>query len=448
VSEEHKNMGQDMLAVTRSAVETARKKGAQEASAVGRSQRDLEVRWRDGKVEKIAEATSRGVDLRLFVDGRYSSVSTSDLRPEALDAFIGNAVALTRTLAKDPLRSLPDPALYQGQSKDDLAIVDANIERVTAIDLRRLAEAAEVAARGAPGANAIISVSTSASSSSAERFQASSNGFEGSYRETSFDAGAEVSIKDDDGRRPEDYDYASTRALKELPDAAILGRRAADRAIARRGAKKGASVVTTVVLDARVARSFVGGLMRPLMGFSLQQKRSFLEGYQGKPFGSKLLTVTDDPLLARGLSSRPFDAEGIAARRLPIFDGGALRSYFIDTYYGKKLTMKPTTGSSSNLVWGLGSKDQAGLIGDIKEGLLVTDFLGGNSNDTTGDFSLGVQGYAIRGGKLAEAVGEMNISGSHLSVWKRLVAVGNDPFPYASNRTPTLVLEGVQVAGT
>ena len=80
--------------------------------------------------------------------------------------------------------------------------------------------------------------------------------------------------------------------------------------------------------------------------------------------------------------------------------------------------------------------------------MLVTGFLGGNSNGTTGDFSLGVRGYRVRGGALAEPVGEMNVSGNHLELWKHLAAVGNDPYPYSSMRTPTLVFEGVQFAGT
>ena len=84
----------------------------------------------------------------------------------------------------------------------------------------------------------------------------------------------------------------------------------------------------------------------------------------------------------------------------------------------------------------------------MKDGILVTGFLGGNSNGLTGDFSLGVQGFRVRGGKIAEPVGEMNISGNHLDLWKKLAAVGNDPYPYSSMKTPTLVFEGVQFAGT
>jgi PmbA protein len=87
------------------------------------------------------------------------------------------------------------------------------------------------------------------------------------------------------------------------------------------------------------------------------------------------------------------------------------------------------------------------MAADAKEAVLVTGFLGGNSNGTTGDFSLGVQGFRIRGGVVAEPIGEMNVSGNVLDLWKRLVAVGNDPFPYSKLRTPTMVFEGVQFAG-
>ena len=133
---------------------------------------------------------------------------------------------------------------------------------------------------------------------------------------------------------------------------------------------------------------------------------------------------------------------------MPVLEAGVLKTYFIDTYYGKKLQMAPTTAGPSNLVWTLGDKDQAALLAAMKDGILVTGFLGGNSNGLTGDFSLGVQGFRVRGGRIAEPVGEMNIAGNHLDLWKKLAAVGNDPYPYSSMKTPTLVFEGVQFAGT
>ncbi|MEY2667951.1 MAG: hypothetical protein RJA59_589, partial [Pseudomonadota bacterium] len=154
-----------------------------------------------------------------------------------------------------------------------------------------------------------------------------------------------------------------------------------------------------------------------------------------------------DPLVVRGLGSRLWDGEGIAARSFPVFEGGVLRSYYVDTYYGRKLGMAPTTARVSNLAWRPGTHRREELLAAMGDGLLVTGFLGGNSNPTTGDFSLGVQGFRVAGGRLAGPVGEMNASGNLRDLWNRLTAVGDDPYPYSSMRTPSLLFEGIQIAG-
>jgi PmbA protein len=439
---------ENMLQIAKQAISIAKTKGAQEVGASASVTRELEVTWRDGKLEKISEATKRGLNLQLYVDGRYSSVSTSDLRPEGVDPFIENAIALTRTLAQDPFRTLPDPALYQNQPTADLQIEDPKYDAVTAIDRRRMAADLEAAARSMKGSEAYLSVTSIVSDAFSESVRVHSNGFEGSRRETTWSSELTVSVKDNDGRRPEEYAWASTRFFKDLPDVATLGKLAGERALSRLGSKKIKSAVIPMIVDRRSSGRLLSYLMRSLAGSALQQKRSFLEGKLNQVIGSAKLDIEDDPLLPKGLASRHFDNEGIAAKKMPIFKGGALRSFLIDTYYGKKLKMAPTSMNSSNLSWKLGDKSREALIADIKDGILVTRFLGGNSNDTTGDFSLGVQGFAIRGGKLAEPIAEMNISGSHLDVWKRLVAVGNDPFLYSPSRTPSLVFDAIQLAGT
>jgi PmbA protein len=205
--------------------------------------------------------------------------------------------------------------------------------------------------------------------------------------------------------------------------------------------------VVPVVVDPRAAGRLVGALFAALGASALQKKRSFLEGRLGQAVGSEWLDVEDDPFVVRGLGSRLWDGEGLAARRFPVFARGALASFYVDTYYGRKLGMAPTTARTSNLAWRPGDADRAGLVGRVGHGLLVTGFLGGNSNATTGDFSLGVQGFRIEGGRVAGPVGEMNVSGNHLDLWRRLAAVGDDPYPWSSLRTPTLVFDGVQVAG-
>jgi len=436
-----------MQDTARSAADMARKAGAQQAAVGAARVRTVEVEWRDGRLERMKEATTRGLQLELYVDGRYSTAGTSDLRPDAIRSFVETAVAMARKLEPDRFRSLPDPKLYQGQAQVNLDLVDPSQGALTAAGRRERAQAAEAGARAAKGAGSILSVTTGFSDVLLEGFRVHTDGFEGSRQGTSFTVSAEVSVKDPDGRRPEDWDFAFARHVASVPAPESVGRAAADRAVARIGSKKGESAAMTMIVDARAASRLVSTLLGPLSGMALQQKQSCLEGKLGQPVGSALLDVSDDPLVPRGLDSRLFDAEGLAARRFPVFEKGVLRNYYVDTYYGRKLKMDPTTRGSSNLAWTLGTKDQAGLAAEAKEAVLVTGFLGGNSNGTTGDFSLGVQGYRVRGGKIAEPVGEMNISGNLLDVWKRLVAVGNDPYAYSKLRTPTLVFEGVQFAG-
>ncbi len=432
------------------ALQMAQKAGAQQV-ACGMSQaREVEVEWRDGQLQKLSDATTRALGLQLYVDGRYSAVSTSDLREQPLQRFVEEAVAMTRLLAPDPFRTLPEPELYEGQSKADLQLFDAHGESIGAEERLRRVQALETGARettSAKDAERILSVTTGFSDSAGYGYRIHSNGFEGEKRHTSFWLSANVSLKDDDGRRPEEGDYAGGRFLADLPDPVSVGRSAATRARARLGAKKLPSATVPVVFDNRAAVRFLSYFLSPLSAAALQQQRSYFEGKQGTRIASALLTLVDDPLLVRGLGSRHFDGEGMAARRLPIVKDGVLENFYVDTYYGKKLKMRPTTSGTSNLVVSLGSKTQRELIAEVGEGIFVTGFLGGNSNGTTGDFSLGIAGHKISKGQIAEPIAEMNVSGNHLQVWQLLKAAGNDPYKNSSLLAPSLRFDALSVAG-
>ncbi len=440
--------GESLLDTTQRAVSTALAKGAAEVAAGAYRVRQVEVQWRDGSLERVSEATTRGLGLELYVDGRYGAVSTSDLRPEAVERFIEDAIAMTRAIAPDPHRALPDPKLYEGRADVDLQLEDASYGSLQPSTRRRLAEELEAAARAVPGSEHILSVTTGFGDTLAEGCRVHSNGFEGVRRATDFGMSVQVSVKDADGRRPEDWDAATARFFAELPPPAQVGRRASERALARLGSTKGESAVLTMVVENRSAGRLLGFLLGPMSAAALQQKRSFLEGKKGERIGSERLDVTDDPFIPRGFGSRLADAEGMAAKRLPLFEAGVLRNYFIDNYYGRKLGLPPTTRGMSNLAWKLGGDGEDAILARAGEGILVTGFLGGNSNSTTGDFSVGAQGFRIRGGKRAEPVSEMNVSGNSLELWPRLTEVGNDPYRYSAGRAPTLAFEGVQFAGT
>ncbi len=437
----------ELYEIAKNAAKLAKEKGADDASAGTYRSRDVELEWRDGRVEKVTEATTRGLSLSLYVDGRYSAVSTSDLRPDALATFLEESIAMARTLAKDPHRALTDPKLYEGRSNADLQLSDPKYDSVSPEDRRKLAKALEEAALGANKNDAILSVTTSVTDSRWESARVTTNGFVGENTGTSFWMSAQVTAKDPDGRRPDGYQGGGARFVAELPSAAEIGKEAATRALSTIGSKKISSAVLPMVVENRVAGRVIRALQGPMAGRALQQKQSFLDGKLGKPIASKLLTIVDDPLIPKGFGSRLYDGDGIAAKKFPVIEAGVLRSYYIDVYYGRKLGVAPTTASSSNLIFTLGQKNLPALMKDVKEGIFVTAFLGGNSNATTGDYSFGVQGFKIENGEPTIPIGEMNISGNLGELFMKLSAVGNDPYPYASTKTPTLVFDGVQFAG-
>jgi PmbA protein len=147
------------------------------------------------------------------------------------------------------------------------------------------------------------------------------------------------------------------------------------------------------------------------------------------------------------MGSRLYDGDGLKAKKRTIFEAGVLKEYYIDWYYSRKLNCEPTTGSMTNLIVPPGTKSIPELMKDLKRGVFITGFLGGNSNTTTGDFSVGIIGQLFDNGEHVQAISEMNIAGNHLTFWKQLVELGNDPNPYSSLMCPSLVIDDVMVSG-
>jgi PmbA protein len=311
-----------------------------------------------------------------------------------------------------------------------------------------LAQDLEAAARNASSQpDKLVSTSGSYSDAYSELIRVHSNGFVGGARGTRFDASVDVTVRDESGGRPDDWCGATTRFRRDLPRPAAMGEEAVRRALAKIGQRKIASGQYACLVENRTGRRLMRMLQEPLGGRALQQKTSFLDGMMHKQVASAKLTMIDDPTLERGLASRFFDGEGLAAKIMPVFDGGILLNYYIDAYYARKMGAEPTTGWPSNIVIKPGTRPLEEMIKDIKQGILVQGFIGGNSNSTTGDFSVGIMGLLIENGQVTAPVHEMNISGSAQDLFGRLVEVGNDPYIYSSLRTPSLLFEGVHFSG-
>ncbi len=437
----------ELFDLAKSAALVATRAGASDARVFASRSRGVVVEWRDSKLDRIRESTTQGLHIELYVDGRYSGNSTSDIRGEAVKKYVENAVESTRYLAPDSHRRLPDPARYKNPTTADLQKVDAAVGTVTPENRLAVARRIEDSARAGDEGNRIVSVTSSVSDSNDLWAGFATNGFEASEESTSFYRAVSVSISDEDGKKPMGTNYGVTCYHEDLPSEESVGKIALARAIGQLGSDQVATGRYPVLIENRAAPTLARHLLSPLSGGALQQKRSFMDGRLGQQVGSDVLTIASDPHLPRGLASAVWDDEGMVTKKRKVFEKGALQMFFMNTYYASKLGVDPTTGSYSNLVWESGDRNAEKMIEDTEEGILVTSFLGGNSNATTGDFSLGIKGYYLKNGAVLHPVSEMNIAGNHLTFWKKLAEVGNDPWTYSSNRTPTLRFVDVQCSG-
>jgi PmbA protein len=439
-------MSREMLDTCAAALTAAKKAGAKHAKAALTRTRFVDIKYRERKPETIKEATTQNLHIEIYVDGRYSAQSTSDLRPAAIEGFIANAVAMTRLLAEDPYRSLPDPRYYQGRTSADLSAFDPTCGAVTPEQRHALARAIEDAALAAGGPK-VISVTASANDQLYEMATLSTNGFTGETQSTVYSAGAQMTLQDEGDRRPNGYYYVTTRLRRDVLDPSTLGLRTAQRALDLLGARKIPTATLPVIVENQVAGNLLSGLVGAMSGGSIQQKRSFLADQQGRKIASEQLTLIDDPLLPGGLGSAPFDSDGFPARQRTIVERGVLKEFFVDWYYSRKLGWEPTTGRPSNLIIPAGRRSVAEIMKDLGRGIVVTGFLGGNSNSTTGDTSVGILGYLFENGVRTQPIAEMNVADNHLKFWQKLTEVANDPWIYDSWRLPSLVFTDVVVSG-
>lgn len=425
------------------AMNHALENGAQQASVSISNNRSSSVDVREEKIDKLEQAIESNLSIRLYVDKKYSMHSTNRLKEEELARFIEEAIAGTRYLSEDEFRTLPDPSLYYKGQVRELNTLDKDFDKHDPQVKIDLAFNAEKEVKGQD--ERIISVSTSYYDGMSERVMVTSNGFEGDTANSYYGINASVSVKGGDAR-PESAWGESAIFFDKLEKSGI-GKKALDRAIRKIGQGKVESGKMDMIVENRTVSRIFSPLVSALNGSAIQQKNSFLVDKLGEKMFSDKLTITDDPFVPAGRGSRLFDNEGLATQKRPVFEGGIVKNYYIDTYYGKKLNMQPTSGSTTNLVSNTGNNDLEGLIAIVEKGILVTGFNGGNCNGTTGDFSYGIEGFLIENGKIVKPVSEMNITGNMIDLWSGIIELGNDVYQNSSWLMPSILFSGVDFSG-
>ena len=423
----------------------AKKQGASACEVAVSVEQGLSTTVRQGDVETVEFNRDQGFGITLYVGQRKGSASTSASGEAAIRETVAAALAIAKHASEDECAGLADAALM-ARELPQLDLYHAwSITPEQAIEQALSCEAAAFAAdqriKNADG--------TTLNTHQGCRVYGNSHGFISGYASTRHSLSC-VMIAEDGGQMQRDYWYDVNRQGELLADASSIGRRAAERAVSRLGARPVPTCEVPVLFAAELAGGLFGSFLAAISGGNLYRKSSFLEGTLGQQLFPTWLTLDERPHIPRALGSAAFDGDGLATYAKSFVERGELLSYVLGTYSGRKLGMPSTANSGGvhNLFVSHGDESQKALLKRMGRGLLVTELMGQGLNMVTGDYSRGAGGYWVENGEIQFPVQEVTIAGNLRDMFKQIVAVGNDLELRSNIRTGSVLIERMTVAGS
>ena len=439
-------------------VDAAVKRGADVAEVLASDSQELSVKVRLGERELVEEAGSSALGLRVIKDGRGATTYTSDVTDAGLERVVRDALELAALSEPDPEAAPPDPSQLMKDAPADLDLFDpAGAD----IDGAKATEQALEAEQAALDFDKKITNSDGATFSRTwgARALVTNGGFSGGYQGTYQSLIVSPLADDEGGKKRNGYYWDARRHVAALADPKMIGEESARRTLAKLGAKKVSTCEVPVVFDPDAGRALLSLLFGCVAGSAIYKRTSYLTDAMGETVAASAVNIVDNPLLKSAPSSRPFDGEGLASRRNVVVDGGVLKTFLLDTYSARKLGLQ-STASAARGIGGRPSPNATNfhllptdtpadqLIGEVDNGLYVTNMMGFGFNPTTGDFSRGAEGFWIEKGQKTFAVGEITISANFKDLWTGIDGIGDDLDPKMGFACPTFRVARMTVAGS
>ena len=436
-------------------IEMAKAGGATGAECTVSAGDSFSASVRMGEIESLKESGSRGAGVRVLINKNTGSAYTSDLTDEGIRQMLSSALELATITTEDPFAGLPDESEL-GKIDTDLQLYSDSVTELPADKKIEWAKQAEAAALSADPRIA-NSEGASCDSHVGVTVFANSLGFVGSYRTSSCSLSA-VPVAKQNGSMERDFWFTVARGVDGLESPESVGRKAAERALRRLGAKKVPTQKAPIVFDPRVARSLLDNIFDAISGDSIYRGESFLADKMGQKVASENLTVIDDATIPKLFGSSPFDDEGTPSRRTVVIENGVLKSWLLNSYTARKLGLR-TTGNASRGITGnagvghgnfyipAGTASPADIVKSVKSGLYVTELIGFGVNVVTGDYSRGAAGLWIENGELTFPVSEITIAGTLQDMLKGIEAIGSDLEFRGALASPTLLISEMTISG-
>jgi PmbA protein len=432
--------------VVTQALTAARAAGASQAEADASLQKGLSTTVRLGEVETIEYQRDRGMGVTVYFGHRKGSASTGDLSPDAIRETVQKACAIARYTGEDDCSGLADPAdLARDPPQIELDFPWA-LEPDAAIALAQRCEAAGRAV----DARITNSEGASVGTHRGVRVYGNSHGFLGGYASSSHSLSCVLLAQQGEDMQ-RDYWYSAARDPADLDAAERIGRIAGERAVARLGARRLTTRKAAVLFAPDVARGMFGHFIGAIRGGSQYRKTTFLLDAAGTEVFPSFVHLHERPHLHKGLSSAPFDSEGVATRDRELVVAGRLDGYVLGSYSARKLGLRTTgnAGGVHNLIVDPGPErlDFAGMLRKLGTGLLATELMGQGVNGVTGDYSRGATGFWVENGAIAYPVHEITIAGNLRDIYRNIVELGADIDLRGGIRTGSLLVAEMTIAG-
>jgi PmbA protein len=446
----------DLKEIAADVVRRAMQGGATAAEAVAMDGSEFSTVVRLGEVETLKESGSKGIGVRVFFGQRAASTYSSDLTLAGVTELVDSALKLAKITSEDPFAGIPDPSQL-GKLEADLGLYYEDVYSLSTPDRIDYARRAEKAALDVDP-RIVNSEGGTFDAAIGYKVLANSHGFVGDYQRSYCSVSAVPIAQVEGSAMQRDYWYSVANSLKRLESPEEVGQIAAKRTLRRLGARKAKTAKVPIVFERTIAGALVGHIFEAVNGDSVYRGASFLSGKLNEKVAGDNIQVIDDGTMPGGFGTSPFDSEGVPSRKTVVLENGVLKSYLLNTYTAKKLGMQ-TTGNASRGLAGTpgigpgnfflkpGTKSLQEIIGDIKEGLFVTEFLGFGVNLVTGDFSRGASGLWIQNGELTFPVEEITVAGNLKDMFFNISEIGNDLEFRSSIASPTLRIDGMTVAG-
>lgn len=431
----------------------------------------FDVESMDGKIETLQTDRYLGMAFRILNRQRigFSYTTLSNPSPSAprnlsgeLDRMVEDAVRSAEATSPDPCF---DFAPELKGSFPDLPIFDQTLEGISEKAKIDKAKDLEASAK-AVDPERIKKVRKASYQEVLSRITlVNSNGLRHSYN-TSVASASVTAVAEASGESEVAWDFDASHFFRDL-DVEKVGRSAGSKALERLGGKRISTGVYPVFIRNQVASEFLSLLAHSFSADQVQKGKSPLKGKQGEKLFSSLLTIVDDGLYSKGISTAPFDGEGMASQRTALVTQGELTHFLYDRYWANRENLlspglrAESTGNSrrhgikappgigvSNFFILPGNLSFSKLMESFLHGVVVEEVMGLHTVDPiSGDFSLGCSGDWIDRGEKVHAVKSIAIAGNLFELFRKVVGVGEDLRFFGAVGAPSLLIDGLLISG-